>query len=217
MNWSSCAGRNSKMEGGIDARFSYPDYLDYCRDTQAFASIAAVSSMLIRLPDGLSSEADSVLEAGPGMVEVQTVSGNYFSTLGAEIALGRDFLPEEAGAQAGLPVIVISHLFWQTHLHGDPHVLGRTLSGKEWRTNSQVAYTIVGVTAPDFVGQRPVPPAGWIPLSAHPALLNGRTRPFLSLIGRMHAGVTPRQASADLSVIAERLAKLYPQERRRGG
>ena len=145
-------GRNNKLEGGIDPRFSYLDYLDYCRDTQAFASIAAVRSSLIGLPDELSPEAGSVLETGPGIVEVQAVSGNYFSTLGAEIALGRDFLPEEAGEHAGLPVIVISHLFWQTHLHGDPHVIGRTLSGQDRRFKDRTVYTIIGVTAPDFVG-----------------------------------------------------------------
>jgi predicted permease len=207
-------GRNGKVAGGVDARFSYLDYLDYCSGTQAFASIAAVRSSLIGLPDELSSEADSVLEARPGLVEVQAVSGNYFSTLGAEIALGRDFLPEEAGEHSGLPVIVVSHLFWQTHLHGDPHVIGRTLSGSDRRFGGRTSYTIIGVTAPDFVGQRPMPPAGWIPLTAHPTTLTDRTKAFISLIGRMRAGVRPMQASADLSVIAERLAQLYPQERR---
>ncbi len=198
---------------GVDTRFSYPDYLDYCAGTQAFSDIAAMGSVLVGLPGEVSSDPDSPLEARPGLVELQTVSGNYFSTLGAEIALGRDFLPEEAGAQAGLPVIVVSHLFWQTHLHGDPHVLGKTLTSEDRRGRGRMVYTIIGVTAPDFVGQRPVPPAGWIPLTAIPGAIPDRTRPFLSLIGRMKAGISPRQASADLSVIAQRLGQLYPQDK----
>jgi predicted permease len=207
-------GYNGRVAGGVDSRFSYADYLDYCAGTQAFASIAAMRSDMVRLPEELSPESGSPLESGPGMVEVQAVSRNYFSTLGAEMALGRDFLPEEAGEHAGRPVIVVSHLFWQIHLHGDPHVLGRTLNVQERRGTGRTAYTIIGVTAPDFVGQKPVPPAGWIPLTASPAALSDRTQPFVSLIGRMRAGVSPAQASADLSIIAERLGRLYPQERR---
>ncbi len=206
--------RESKVSGGIDPRFSYLDYLDYCAGTKAFSSIAAVRSNLVRLPDGLASETGSPLESGPGIVEVQAVSGNYFSTLGAEMALGRDFLPEEAGAHAGLPVMVVSYLFWQTHLHGDPNVLGRTLTALDRRGTGRSVCTIVGVTAPDFVGQKPVPPAGWIPLTANPAALGDRKQPFVSLIGRMRVGVSPAQASTDLSLIAERLGQLYPQERR---
>jgi predicted permease len=204
--------RNPQL--GIDARFSYPDYLDYCAGTQAFSSIAAMRSSLIRLPDELSSDTTSPLEAGPGVIEVQAVSGNYLSTLGAELALGRDFLPEEAGRQAGLPVIVVSHLFWQTYFHGDPGVIGRTLAIPDRQGSNRRIFTIVGVAAPEFVGQRAVPPAGWVPLTAFPAGLDDRTRTLLSLIGRMHPGVSVPQAAADLRLVAERLGRLYPQERR---
>jgi hypothetical protein len=115
-----------QLAGRIDSRFSYPDYLDYCAETQAFSDIVAVSETKVYLPEEVPLEVGSPQESAAGIVSMQAVSGNYFSALGAEIVLGRNFLPGEAGPHSGQPVVVVSHLFWQTHLHGDTGVLGTT-------------------------------------------------------------------------------------------
>lgn len=207
-------GRNEQVRGRFDSRFSYPDYLDFCAGTQAFSDIVAVTEKMVRLPEEVPVDAGSPLDSPQGIVSVQAVSGNYISALGAEIFIGRDFLPEEAGPHAGRPVIVVSYLFWQTHLHGDDDVLGKTLTTQDLGGTGRMVYTIIGVTAPDFVGQTVVPPAGWIPLTANPAALGDRSRHLVSMIGRMRVGVSPQQAKADLDRIAQRLDQLYPEERR---
>ena len=208
-------GRNEQRAGGADSTFSYPDYLDYCAGTEAFSDLVAVTQIGVRLPDVIPPEADSTADSGHDLVVFQAVSGNYFSVLGTEIALGRDFLPEEAGLQAGRPVIVLSHHFWQTQLAGDPRVLGRVLMGQEPRGPARTAYTVIGVAAPDFVGQSPLPPAGWIPLTGAPyPRIDDRTKNVVAMTGRMRAGLSPEQAKADLDVIAQRLDRAYPAERR---
>jgi len=208
-------GRNEQVRGGADARVSYPDYLDYCAGTQAFSDIAAMVPTRVRLPELVAPAGGSPLESVPGIVSLQAVSGNYFPALGAEIVLGRDFLPEEAGPHTGRPVIVLSHLFWQTHLRGDPGVLGTTLATVDLQGGTgRTVYTVVGVAAPDFVGQSAIPPAGWIPLVAHPTVISNRARPLVSMIGRMRAGISTAQAKADLDEIARQLGRLYPEERR---
>jgi predicted permease len=200
---------------GETSMFSYPDYLDYCAGTEAFSDLAAAAGIAVRLPDDIPPEVGSPEEPRNDVVTFQAVSGNYFSMLGAEIANGRDFLPDEAGAQAGKPVVILSHDFWQSQLRGDPKVLGRVLMVQDLRGPTRTAYTVIGVAAPDFVGQSPIPPAGWMPLTANPyPLPRDRTKHVLTMTGRMRAGVSVDQATADLAVIAQRLAREFPEEHR---
>src|SRR5256885_3818465 len=42
--------------------------------------------------------------------------------------------------------VVLSHRFWQRQFDGDPNIVGKTI-----RMQSQ-PFTVVGVTAPEFVG-----------------------------------------------------------------
>ncbi|MEO6567780.1 MAG: ADOP family duplicated permease [Opitutaceae bacterium] len=204
-------GRNERVRGNRSWRFSYPDYLDYCAGTQAFSDLVAVADIAVQFPEEIVPLAGSPLQSTAGRVSLQTVSGNYFSALGANIFLGRDFLPEEAGVHAGRPVMVLSHLFWKAHFGADAAVLGKTLTTLDGNGSSRTIYTIIGVAQPDFVGQSVVPPAGWIPLTANPAALNKRSGYYFSLIGRMRAGISMSQAKADLDAIARGLADLYPE------
>jgi len=205
---------NEQRNGQADRGFSYPDYLDYRAGTEAFSDLVAVTEMGVRLPEEAPPEPDDSAESRPDIVVLQMVSGNYFSTLGAEFALGRDFLSEEAGLHASRPVMVISHLFWQNRLRGDPNVLGRVVMVEDRSRHERRAYTIVGVAAPDFVGQSPLAPAGWVPLTGASTSLEDRSARRLAMVGRMRAGISSAQAKADLDVIARRLDRSYPDEHR---
>ncbi|MDF2774600.1 MAG: permease, partial [Geminicoccaceae bacterium] len=67
------------------------------------------------------------------------VSGNYFSALGLEPALGRFFTPNEAARPGGDPVVVVSDGFWRTRLADVANPVGHTL-----RVNDR-ELTVVGV------------------------------------------------------------------------
>jgi hypothetical protein len=73
------------------------------------------------------------------------VSSSYFSLFGANMALGRGFLPEEERTPGGSPVVVLSHYFWERAFKSDPQVTGQTvrLSGQP--------FVVVGVTAKEFI------------------------------------------------------------------
>jgi len=207
-------GRNELVRGGIDRRFSYPDYLDYCAGNRSFTDIVAVRRIQVRLPAEVLPEADPATESNPGVVTLEAVSGNYFAAIGAGIVLGRDFRPEEARTFSGRAVVVISHLFWQTHLHGDLNVLGKVLTTEDRDGTGRALYTIIGVAARDFGGQALIPPIGWVPLTAVPGAFDDRAGHLVSLLGRMRAGVNATQAKSDLDAVAARLARLYPDEKR---
>jgi predicted permease len=94
-------------------------------------------------------------------------TGGYFSGLGVGIALGRPLTDEDD--RPGASAAVISHALWTRLFGGDPAVVGRQV-----RINA-VRFTIVGVTAPGFVGVSKggfFPPTDiTIPLGAQPALM----------------------------------------------
>jgi len=68
------------------------------------------------------------------------VTGNYFSGLGLQPALGRLFLPAEGEAGGKDPYIVLGYDFWQKRFGGNPEIVG-----KQALIDGQEA-TIIGVT-----------------------------------------------------------------------
>ncbi|HZS07290.1 MAG TPA: ABC transporter permease [Blastocatellia bacterium] len=197
--------------------FSYLDYLDYRDRNNVFSGLLAWNKVAVPLGEAEPARSDSsVLSPGDSeYVNLQMVSGNYFSVLGAEMALGRAFLPEEDLTPGTHPVIVLSHQFWQRHFDSDPNVTGRSL-----RLQGET-FTVVGVTGREFVGTTPDVPAGWIPLMArdkvlpsgawnHRSWLTDRNANSFVLIGRLKSGVTRGQAQAEMTLIARQLAQGYP-------
>ena len=149
------------------------------------------------------------------------VSGNYFSVLGVPMAMGRGLTP--ADDQLGAPpVTVLSDRMWQRRFGRDPHIVGETLM-----MNGTVA-TIVGVTAPAFVGEtlNADMPELWIPLRqesnfVHEGVLGNRpNRYWLDLIGRIAPGAAPAQIDAQLNTelrqwLHSRSAEMQPDQRAR--
>jgi predicted permease len=75
-------------------------------------------------------------------------SGSFFHVLGVPAVLGRPLTEadDQPGGGPDGPVAMISDRFWQERYNGAADAIGRTL------TLDKVAFTIVGVTPPDFFG-----------------------------------------------------------------
>jgi predicted permease len=128
-------------------------------------------------------------------------SGSFFDVLGVPAILGRTFGPEDdrrGGGPAG-PVAVISYRFWQRHYGGAADVIGRPL------TINRVAFSVIGVTGPEFVG--PVVGRAYevaVPLGDEPlvrgkeSFLDGRSTWWLDIIARLKPGQTIEQATLAL-------------------
>ncbi len=208
--------------GGRNQLFSYLDYLDYRARNKVFDGLAAwdrTAAVLGEKPTGPVDES-SVITGSHEYVFGLIVSGNYFPTLGAEMALGRAFLPEEDHEPGTRPVMILSHDFWQRRFNADPNIVGKTI-----KLNGQ-AYTVVGVAAREFIGTGSVVTQFWIPLMMrdqvhlaggwlHKRWLTDRDANAFALTGRLKPGVSRAQAQADMNVIAEQLARAYPAERNR--
>ena len=168
------------------SQFSYPDYVDYRDHNQVF------SDLFIHFTTaGLS------LKGRDGMAEMvcgEMVTGNYFTGLRLDAALGRLLTPEDDKRPGGHPVAVLGHAFWQRRFAGDPNVIGQIvkLNGHD--------YTIIGVAKKGFSGTRQF---GWIPdvylpLMMYAQAIPGTNESFLSnrgsrsfnINGRLRDGVT---------------------------
>ena len=117
---------------------SYPNFRDWQRSARSFQQMAAFREQGVDL-------------TGPGTPEHlngKEISSGFFSTLGTELTLGREFSPEE-DRYGGTPVVIISNRLWRNRFDGSPEALGKSL------TLEGVDYTIVGVTALGFrLGRR---------------------------------------------------------------
>ncbi|MFN7949880.1 MAG: ABC transporter permease [Blastocatellia bacterium] len=186
--------------------FSYPDYVDYRDHNQVF------SELFVHYTTQLS------LQAGTGLAEMvagELVTGNYFTGLRLDAALGRLFTPDDDKKPGGHPVVVLSHAFWQRRFAGNPNVIGQVvkLNGHD--------FTVIGVAKKGFSGTRQF---GWIPDVYLPLMMYAQALPGtdetyltnrgqrnLNVNGRLRDGVTMAQARAAMSVMAQQLARAYPQ------
>jgi predicted permease len=186
--------------GGLEGSwgtFDYPFY-KHVRDTNPlFEQIAAFSG---NTPTFNLRRANS--PQGAQATNGEYVSGNYFSTLGLQPALGRLLNPSDdrAGAPAAA---VMGYRAWKENYGADPSIVGSTL------LVNGLPVTLVGVAPEGFFGDRftTYPPALWVPLSQQPmfeglgpkSLLNSSGDAWLYVIGRLKPGVTPAQVQSQLS------------------
>ncbi|HWF92521.1 MAG TPA: ABC transporter permease [Terriglobales bacterium] len=191
------AYQSTQNDHGHYRPFSYPEYVALQDSNEALSGLAAYSWEPVEVDINHQDRF-----AAQGLL----VSGNYFSVLGEETSLGRAFLPDEAQVFHALPVVVLSHSFWQRQFHSDKDVVGRVLS------LNGVMVTVIGVASPQFAGTEPQIPDFWAPLAlqaqltpANP-LLNDRASFWLQLVGRLRPSVSLTQAQARMSGLLHGLA-----------
>jgi predicted permease len=114
--------------------FNYLHYLRLRKDSKTIEDAAIFQTHGV-----------SVSTAGdhPRIIGAMSVSPNFFSVLGVQPAIGRDFTPEEA-TKGHSSVILLSWNGWQELFNSDPGVVGRTLS-----MGGEVS-TVIGVLPRNF-------------------------------------------------------------------
>jgi putative ABC transport system permease protein len=174
---------------------SYLNYQDWRDQSHSFEAVGAVRNSVMTMTGIAEAE----------RLPSQNVTANLFDLLGGTPELGRTFLAEED--KPGAPgVALISHSLWERRFSSSRSVLEQTI------TLDNQSYSIVGVMPPGFevLQQAPdviLPFEPWARTlpddrSWHPGILP---------IARLKPGVSVGQARSEVAVIAERLAKQYPE------
>ncbi|HEX6202124.1 MAG TPA: ABC transporter permease [Thermoanaerobaculia bacterium] len=170
---------------------SPPNYADWRQQAESFAAMAAFSRRNLAL-NAAGSE--------PERISGAAVAESFFRVFAVEPALGRGFTAEE-DRPGGDPVIVLGHDLWQRRFGGDPAVLGRTV------TVDGAARRVAGVMPAGFAFPSEV--EAWVPLQLE-IVPEERGAHYVGVIARLGEGVPLERAQAEMSGIAGRLAREYP-------
>jgi macrolide transport system ATP-binding/permease protein len=193
----------TRSENGYTG-LSYPEFLDYAKNSTLF------ESFIVDKITGTTLSVGDRAERASGAI----VSANYFDALGVRPILGRGFRQEEGEGRNAHPVTVIGYRTWQDRYAGDPNIIGRTqyLNG--------VQHTIIGV-APEkfhgtFIGYSF---SFWVPVSMQETFdtgykLEDPSARWIEGYAFLKPGVTRQQADAELHAISQRLEKDYPETNR---
>jgi predicted permease len=147
----------------------------------------------------------------PNQVDGIRASAELFRVLGVQPELGHTFTKEEDRPDND-HYVVLSDGLWRQMFGGDPHLIGKTI-----RIDSE-PYVVLGVMPPNFefpLGAEMPPnfgfsakPALWTPLGLPAVPRRGPSE--LAVMGKLKAGVTIGQATADFALIENGLERKFP-------
>jgi putative ABC transport system permease protein len=172
-------------------RVSPLNFADWTEQNHAFAAMAAVVGAGRTLTvDGSAAE----------RIPSQAVTPAFFDMFGVAPIAGRTFVADDATAQPN--VVVVSEGFWNRHLDGDPHAIGRAI-----RLDGQL-YTVIGVVPKTF--QVLYSAELWTPFTVR-RTPEQRRQHYLQVIARLRPGVSIDEARSDMAVVAANIARAAPE------
>ena len=176
---------------------SAPNFEEYSRRQRTFEALSFWIDQSVNFTGG----------DRPERVVGSFISANFFDMLGVAPILGRSFTQGEDQPGAARRVVLAYH-FWRDRFGSERGVLGRnlTLNGDN--------YEIIGVLPASFGGLLSDDDV-YMPIFAYPNYRQGDRNARAQLVfGRIKSGVTYAQAAADLDVVAQQIAKDFPQHSR---
>src|SRR5262245_3781257 len=193
---------------GVNTVFNYPDFADYSAGNQVFEGLVCYAQRALTLSDGGQAE----------RIQGMIVSGNYFTALRVQPALGRGFLPEEDKTRGTHPAVVLSYGLWQRRFAADPGLLGKSVTLNGYK------FTVVGIAPSEFTGTVPgVSPDVYVPVMMQGQVSPGwkidplfgpRSRDlyWLEVLGRLKPGVSREQAAAAMTALGSQIARANPKQ-----
>lgn len=170
------------------------NYADWNAQNRSFEGMAAIRDQFM-----------SLTGAGePVQLRVIAATANLFSVLGVQPALGRAFAAEE-DRYGGPQVVILSYGLWKRQFGGDANIVGQEI------TLDDEKYSVVGIMPRGFrYPQRTTDALIPAQFSSH-EYANRRSH-YLEVVARLKPNATLAAANAELSAIANRLAKQYPDD-----
>jgi predicted permease len=182
----------------VTTSFSYPIYQELRKQNHSLGDIFAIKRFW-RMTATIDGRAEAV--------STEMISGNFYSALGVQPALGRAIGESDDGKPGSGPVIVISDRYWTNRFSRSPSVIGKTIN-----INS-TPMTIVGVNSAKFTGAYDTmsSPDVFMPFSMQPivapngsqSLLTDPDEWWVMMMARAKPGVSESAAEAALNVAFE--------------
>ncbi len=141
-----------------------------------------------------------VVESAGSYAQVTRTSPGFFDVLGIAPTVGRGFTPDE---DPGAGTVVISHDFWRTRFAERSDVLGKTLLINDH------TMTIIGVMPPGF-GYPDASDLWQLNDAVRKEYEEPRGTVAWFALARLKDGVTAAQLQAELTSVADRLERQFP-------
>ena len=182
---------------------SYPNYMDFRRDTGLFADLAAYANDDVNMSGA----------HGAQRLMVQDVTANFFTMLGVRPVVGRLFQRGDDDGELAHPYIVLSYALWQSHFGGEASVIGDTI-----RINNRLV-TVIGVTPAGFEGTDALLAVdAFTPINqtwpSYGASLQDRAGASFNVIGRLRPGLSLGAARAAVAAKTAALETAHPAANR---
>src|SRR5712692_8791199 len=185
-----------RSEPGGQAAYIGPEFLDFVEQNHVFDRVIA------------NDNTDVLYRSGEGTerFDGNLITPGTFEFLGMPALLGR--MAQAADYEPGAPpVFVLRYKTWMKSFGGDPGIVNKpfVLNG--------VSRTLIGIMPPRFGwGDADM----WIPAKPSRAatgkVVAGAFQQRWFLLGHLKQGVSIKKAEADFTVVAKRLATVYPTE-----
>ncbi len=172
---------------------SYPDFLDW-RQNQSFDAMAAYTGEGFTLTG----------RGAPELIQGARGSADFFKALGVEPIIGRAFQAGEDSPGAAR-VVLLSYGLWQRRFGSNSAIVGQSL------TLDGSPYTVIGVLPPNFQFAPRGDAEIWAPFTPSQAQLSRRYLHGTNVIGRLKAGVSVEQGTAEMRLIGERIAAQHAE------
>jgi putative ABC transport system permease protein len=179
---------------------SPPNFLDWEKQTKSYEHLAAYAGATLNMTG----------DGEPQRLTAIKATAHYFEVMGIKPILGRMLLPEE-DAPGKNHVVVLSYGFWQRVFGGAPDIVGRAI-----QLNGE-PYNVVGIGPAGFSVSSKLDV--WMPMAFKPdeTANDARGGHYINVVGRLKPGVSVAQARAELTVIADQLARQYPDPQKGWG
>ena len=180
-----------------------PNLRDWQAQNKVFEDIQAFRSVDVTLTG----------RGDPQRLQTRQVSAGFFPMLGIEPILGRPFTAVDDKPDAR-PVVLLSDSYWTREFGRDPAVLHKQL------VFDGQPYTVVGVVPTSRCHMSWRQMDAFTPLGLVENLIGGPAHRDLHqgvwAYARLKPGVTQQQAQAEMSAIADQLARQYPVNQGQG-
>lgn len=170
---------------GTWSRLADPNFDDFRDQNHSFHVIAKYTGGIASVSGG----------SQPTRSFVASVSTGFLTVFRVQPMIGRDFVSADAKKGAA-PVALVSHAYWKQYLAS-----ARDLSQSHLKIDNLI-FSVIGVLPDGF--QFPADAAVWVP-SDLDGENTSRTAHNYRAVARLRDGVTPTQASSDISIIARRI------------
>lgn len=177
---------------------SIPNYLNWKRE-----SSSVFSDMVVWLPWSYTASIGDGYN--PQQIRAAVISPEVFAAAGLVPSAGRLLVPSDSARSDH--VVVLSYEFWRRAYGGNPSLIGEKID------LNLVPHTVVGIAPPGFSFPVEIQTDAWTPVPSAMLAGGNRSGRGFRVAARLRPGTTLKAAQSAMTLIAQRLARQYPEDR----